>query len=220
MNYSVIVIEDNNLICHGLKTLLSRNSAIQDTWIAQSGAEGLQQLEKDTADIAIIDMNLPDMGGIELIQQIHTKWPQTKLMVLTANHDPKMMLQAFTAGINAYCTKNISERIADLVVDVAQGAVWIDPIVSSHALEVLKGHTLAAMQNQTCFKEQFSQRELRILTLLAQGKNNQKIADELHFSVHSVKVYLSKIFEKLNVDDRTQAAVKSIQSKIIPYTLN
>lgn len=218
MTTTVLIVEDNNIICHGLETLLGKSNQIKDIWVAKSAETALEMLADTIIDVAIVDISLPGMDGLTFIKTCHQLYPSIKFIVLSSHEDAPHVLQAFSLGIHAYCTKSINNRIVSLVDEVAQGAMWVDPAVSHHLIDAFTSERTRPLAHTQNLENQFTPREQKILDLLAHGKNNQQIADEMHFSVHSVKVYLSKIFTKLGVEDRTQAAVKALQHNVIGFT--
>lgn len=217
MQHSVLIVEDNSIISHGLETLLNKSTTIKSIQVAKSAEDALSILETTPINIAIVDISLPGMNGFSLMETCKKTYPDIHFIVLTSHEDRDNLLKALSLGAHAYCTKNINSRIVQLVDDVAQGGMWVDPAVSPYLMDILMKNTSFSAQDKD-FDHQFTDRERHILNLLAQGRNNQQIADTMHFSVHSVKVYLSKIFSKLGVDDRTQAAVKALQHNVISFT--
>lgn len=139
--------------------------------------------------------------------------------MLTSFSDKKLVLSAFNAGANAYCMKNIKiDELVSVISSVLHGAIWIDPSIAQYILEVLNSSRVeesSEPKDNINAGFDLTARETEILKLVARGKSNKDIADELVLSIHTVKNHLKNILQKLCVEDRTQAAILAIKENLV-----
>lgn len=231
----VILIEDHDLTRIGLRTALQHVSGIDVVGEAASGNQGLTLLHQTQADVAIVDIGLPDMDGIQLTRQ----WKQsnaerlpnaTKILILTMQDDEAAVLAAFAAGADSYCLKDISiERLTEALHTTFEGYSWIDPMIANAVLrnirqpitgtsstnKTLEAGAVDAGLEQFVEETDLTDRELEILRLIVDGYSNSAIADRLFISLGTVKTHVRNILNKLCASDRTQAAVMALRSGLI-----
>ena len=137
--------------------------------------------------------------------------------MLTSFSEKKLVLSAFKSGANAYCLKNIKlDELVNVIHTVLNGAIWIDPSIAQFILEIMQSNIADTQtQEQSVYDFDLTAREKDILKLVAAGKSNKEIADELILSIHTVKNHLKNILQKLCVEDRTQAAILAIKEKLV-----
>ena len=137
--------------------------------------------------------------------------------MLTSFSEKKLVLSAFKSGANAYCLKNIKlDELVNVIHTVLNGAIWIDPSIAQFILEIMQSNIVDTQtQEQSTYDFDLTAREKDILKLVAAGKSNKEIADELILSIHTVKNHLKNILQKLCVEDRTQAAILAIKEKLV-----
>lgn len=230
----VVLIEDHALTRMGLKTALKEQPDLECVGEASSGQAGLKILQQTLPDVAIVDIGLPDMDGIEVTQQFKqhqgkTANPETKILILTSHDSEEAVLAAFAAGADAYCMKDIElDNLLIAVRDTYAGNNWIDPAIASIVLRQLQKPPLADPEQKTVeidavqpeFEElieisPLTERELETLELIVSGKSNTEIAEALFVTVGTVKTHVHNILQKLGVDDRTQAAVRALRSGLV-----
>jgi DNA-binding NarL/FixJ family response regulator len=231
----VALIEDHDLTRVGLRTALQRQQGIQVVGEAANAAQGLNLLETAKADVAIVDIGLPDMDGIQLTRQFrqfqaeHEDCP-TKVLILTMHDSEDSVLAAFAAGADSYCMKDISiDRLREALQSTHEGNSWIDPAIASivlrqvrvpSAAQSLEAKTIAIQGVEPEYEQlietaPLTERELEVLELIVAGCSNAAIAEKLYITVGTVKTHVRNILNKLCADDRTQAAVLALRSGLI-----
>ena len=216
---NVVLVEDFKLTRIGLKSTLEQFGKIKIVGEASKGENALSLIEKYNPDVVITDIGLPQKNGIEVTNEIHQKFPNIKIIMLTSHTNDNEILQALGNGASAYCLKSITpEHLANVIEMVYNGAVWIDPSISNFVLQnfpkpdCIGEITIRPIED---YKSKLTEREYEVLKLLVDGKSNTEIAKELIVSVHTAKAHVCSILQKLTVTDRVQAAVKAIKENII-----
>jgi DNA-binding NarL/FixJ family response regulator len=205
----VVICEDQAIIRDGLEMLLNLEKDIKVVGLAQDGAEGVDLAARQQPDLILMDLKMPGMNGIEATRQIHTRWPAIKILVLTTYDDDEWVFDAIRAGASGYLLKDTPrEDLLKAVRGTVEGKSFVDPAVAGKLLG-----QVASQQTQpaTRLTATLTEREIEVLRLLAQGLPNADIAARLHLSEGTVRNHVSAIFTKLDVSDRTQAAVIAIQ---------
>ena len=215
----VVLIEDDDLVCIGLKNALE--NLIDIDWLgdANTGEEGFQLLQTTQPDVAIMDIGLPDVDGIELTKRIKAS-PQlqtTKILILTLQNEETAVLEAFQAGANSYCMKNIRpDLLLEAIRATQAGQAWIDPAIARIVLAYAKRAEKPDSQNSTeKVSSPLTDRELEVLQLIVNGNSNADIAEKLYITVGTVKTHVRNILTKLSAEDRTQAAVHALRSGLV-----
>jgi DNA-binding NarL/FixJ family response regulator len=202
--HRLLVVDDHEVVRQGLVALLQRRPGFQVVAEAGSVAEAVEMARRHEPDLVVLDVRLPDGSGIEACREIRAELPATRVVMLTSFPDEEAVLSAIVAGASGYLLKQIRAR--DLVVAmeaVGRGESLLDPAVTEKVLERIRrmadgGYTdeLAAL----------TQQERKIVLLVAEGKTNREIANEVFLSEKTVKNYVSSILSKLNLERRAQAA--------------
>jgi DNA-binding NarL/FixJ family response regulator len=232
----IVLIEDHNLTRMGLKTALQQIEDIVVVGEAATGSRGLEVLKSEPADIAIVDIGLPDMDGIEVVEQLREfKASQgrdlPRVLMLTMHDSESAVMAAFAAGADSYCMKQTElEDLVTAVRETCEGNAWIDPAVANVVLRQVRqsSSVLASNGSRTVTIEavepEFEQilesyplteRELEILELIVAGCSNAEIAERSYITVGTVKTHVRSILNKLGVDDRTKAAVRALRSGLV-----
>lgn len=215
----IALVEDYKLVRLGIMAALNEVEGFTVVSQAEDAETGIEHVMTHNPDVVLLDIGLPNMDGIECARQIRGENPHVKIMMLTSYDNEEKVLAALSAGANAYCLKDITNnRLADVIRMVYEGASWLDPAVASIALKVFQNHPDIGNHNGHALPpvtEQLSDRELTTLKLLAEGKSNNQIADEMHVSIHTIKAYVGSILQKLMVNDRVQAAVIAAKAGIV-----
>jgi DNA-binding NarL/FixJ family response regulator len=162
-----------------------------------------------------MDLGLPNMNGIDATQAIHSMNKETKIIILTSHNDEKEVLNSLKAGANAYCSKEINlQRLVQVVQSVADGAAWFDPSIAHIVLQATAKTEVG--EPSVKYKDyDLTAREAQILKLMTEGYSNMEIAQHLVISVNTTKAHVASILQKLEVDDRLQAALKALKYKIV-----
>ena len=205
----VLICDDQALIRDGLEMLLKLEKDIEVVGQAQDGAEAVEQVARHQPDLVLMDLKMPGMNGIEATRQIRTHYPAIKVLVLTTYDDDEWIFDAIRAGAAGYLLKDTPR--ADMIKAVrgtVEGKSFVDPAVTGRLLG-----QVASQQTQlpTLITDKLTEREVDVLRLLAQGLTNANIAARLYLSEGTVRNHVSAILSKLDVADRTQAAVMAIE---------
>jgi DNA-binding NarL/FixJ family response regulator len=205
----VIICDDQAIIRDGLEMLLKLEKDIEVLGQAQDGAEAVAMVKKTQPDLVLMDLKMPGLNGIEATRQIRAGHPEVKVLVLTTYDDDEWVFDAIRAGASGYLLKDTPrEEVIKAVKGTAAGKSFVDPAVAGKLL-----HQVAGKQAQpaTLLTDKLTEREAEVLRLVARGFTNADIAERLHLSEGTVRNHVSAIFAKLEVSDRTQAAVIAIQ---------
>jgi len=217
MKINVLIVEDHELTRFGLKTTFENVDFIDKIYEADSAETALEIFKENPIDVVIMDLGLPNMNGIEATQQIKKVNNDTKVIILTSHNDEKEVLNCLQAGANAYCSKEINlQRLCQVVQSVADGAAWFDPSIAHIVLKATTNTTEPEVDTKAA-KEQYdlTTREAQILKLMTEGYSNMEIAKILFISINTTKAHVASILQKLEVDDRLQAALKALKNKIV-----
>ncbi len=215
MKKNILIVEDHELTRFGLKTTFEGVDYIDNIYEAESAEKAIEIFKEHPLDVIIMDLGLPNMNGIEATKQIRSSNKDVKVIILTSHNDEKEVLNSLKAGANAYCSKEINpQRLVNVVQSVADGAAWFDPSI---AHIVLKASTASrGFDSENDGKDyDLTSREKQILKLMTEGYSNMEIAQLLVISINTTKAHVASILQKLEVDDRLQAALKALKNNIV-----
>ncbi len=205
----VIICDDQAIIRDGLEMLLTLERDIEVLAQAQDGAEAVELVAQHQPDLVLMDLKMPGMNGIEATRQIHTHYPATKVLVLTTYDDDEWVFDAIRAGAAGYLLKDTPrEEVIRAIRGTVDGKSFVDPAVTGKLLEQVSSQQTQATSLIT---GKLTRREVDVLGLIARGLNNADIAARLHLAEGTVRNHVSIILSKLQVSDRTQAAVIAIR---------
>ena len=215
MKKNLLIVEDHELTRFGLKTASEDVDYIGTIYEASTGESAIDIFKNNKIDLVIMDLGLPKMDGIETTQKIHSLNPDVKIIILTSHNDEKEVLNSLKAGANAYCSKEINlQRLVQVVQSVSEGAAWFDPSIAHIVLQATTNTKIG--EKDTNYKNyDLTAREAQILKLMTEGYSNMEIARRLVISVNTTKAHVASILQKLEVDDRLQAALKALKYKIV-----
>ena len=215
MKYNILIVEDHELTRFGLRTTFEGVDYIESIYEADSAENAIQIFNNNKIDIIIMDLGLPNMNGIEATKQIRSSNKDVKIIILTSHNDEKEVLNSLKAGANAYCSKEIKpQRLIEVVRSVADGAAWFDPSIAHIVLKASANSP--DLDNENNRKDyDLTSREAQILKLMTEGYSNMEIAQILFISINTTKAHVANILQKLEVDDRLQAALKALKNKIV-----
>jgi DNA-binding NarL/FixJ family response regulator len=231
----VALIEDHDVVRIGLRTVLQSQEGIEVVGEATNGQQGLSLLQTTQVDVALVDIGLPGMDGIELTQQFRQyqkKQPggTTKVLILTMQGSEETVLASFAAGADSYCMKDIGmEPLIEAIRMTHSGNAWIDPAIASIVLRQLRQsvvqppvqkytveiRSVEPEYEQVLASDPVTDREREVLELMVAGCTNVVIAERLFITVGTVKTHVRNILAKLCASDRTEAAVRALRSGII-----
>ncbi len=205
----VIICDDQAVVRDGLELLLGLEKDIQVVGCAQDGAEAVELAARYQPDLALMDLKMPGMNGIEATRQIRAKFPHVKVLVLTTYDDDEWVFDAIRAGAAGYLLKDTPrQKLVEAVRGTVSGRSFVDPAVAGKLLDQVASRQA---QPSSLLTDNLTERELDVLRLLAKGMTNTDIAAQLRLSEGTVRNHVSAILDKLGVSDRTQAAVIAIQ---------
>lgn len=211
MAISVMITDDHSMIREGLKQLLELEGEFEVIEEACDGVECIEKLKKVTPDVLLLDINMPNMNGLEVLQKINEMKFKVKVLVLTVHNEVEYLLKAVDIGVNGYLLKDSeSAELKKAILSVVNGEDYIQPSL----IPVLNAKMIDRNKDNEKI-EKLTKRELQVLKLLSIGKLNRQVADELEISERTVKNHVSNIFKKIDVKDRTQAAVFAIRNNLI-----
>ena len=209
----VLICDDQAVVTDGLEMILNADPEIEVVGMAHDGAEALELIPKSKPDIVLMDLNMPGVNGVQATREIKDKYPDVKVLVLTTFGEDEWVFDAVRSGAAGYLLKGTPR--AELVAAIkgtAEGETFIDPSVGGTLLSQIAS---SASQQDTIISRDLSERELEILKLLASGLTNSDIAERLFLSKGTVRNYISAILTKLDVEDRTQAAVLAVRHGLV-----
>jgi two-component system, NarL family, response regulator LiaR len=230
----VVIVEDHDLTRMGLEAALQRTERFEVVGEAANGFQGLKLMESAKPDVALVDIGLPDIDGIELVRrfkEMQTEESSTKIVMLTMHKTQDTVLAAFAAGADSYCMKDINlDKLAEAVQLTHEGYPWIDPLIASIVLQQVRSsrnttadpdkHQVKIRGVESDYEDivataHLTDREIEILQLIVKGCSNTEIATQLYITIGTVKTHVRHILNKLCVDDRTHAAVLALRGGLI-----
>jgi DNA-binding NarL/FixJ family response regulator len=212
---SVLLVDDHALIREGLQRLLEGEDGIQVVGEAVDGFDALRKIRCLRPDIVLMDIRMPVMDGIAVTRQIVQECPETSVIMLTMFREQQQMLQAMRGGARGYLLKSASsQEVAQAIRTVSAGDVYIEPALTGAIVNEFR--RLAGTTTDGSQIYALSEKEIEILRHVATGLSNKEIAGKLAYSEKTVKNYLSVIFQKLGIRDRTQAAIFALKQGLLP----
>jgi DNA-binding NarL/FixJ family response regulator len=205
----VVLADDHAVVRKGIREFLEEEGDIQVVAEATTGVEAVAFTLEHRPDVAVLDIQMPEMTGVEAARQIKTKTPEVQVLVLTAYDDDPYIFAMLQAGASGYVLKNApSAELVRAVRTVAQGGSALDPAVTAKVMAQLASGKPAGAQEAV---EGLTERELDVLRLAAKGHTNRAIGRELNISDRTVQGHLANIFGKLGVNTRTEAVLLAIK---------
>ena len=209
----VLLVDDHDLFRTGLRNLLEEQG-VQVVGEASGGSDALRIVREIAPDVVVMDLNMPGMSGVEATREITSIAPLTRVVVLTISDQDDDVMDAIVAGACGYLVKDSSiEELMRGINAAAIGESLISPPIASKVLQRMRAVTLD--QGAETIRAELSERELDVLRLIANGKDNSEIAEALHISPKTVKNHISNILMKLQIENRIQAAVYAVRSGIV-----
>lgn len=211
MPIKVIIVDDHSVVRQGLHMFLSLEDDIEILGEASNGQEALAMVQKLQPDVVIMDLLMPVMDGVTATEIIRREYPDTEVLALTSVLEDTQIVNAIRAGAIGYLLKDTqAEELCRAIRAAAAGQVQLSPKVAERLLREIK------TPKDPLDEVQLTEREIDVLRLLAGGKANKEIAQELHISETTVKTHVSNILMKLGVPSRTQAALYAVRMGLLP----
>jgi NarL family two-component system response regulator LiaR len=209
---TVLLVDDHELVRRGVRAFLETQPGIIVVAEAGGGEEAVRLAAEHAPDVALMDLIMPGMDGVEATRRLTAQSPRTHVVMLTSYHDDEHVFPAIRAGALSYVLKEVGpEQLADAVRKAAAGEAVLHPRVAARVVRELHG----ARRDEPNVFHELSDRELEVLKLIAEGMNNAEIAGRLYVSEKTVKSHVSNILGKLHLADRTQAAVYAWRQGVV-----
>jgi len=207
----ILIADDHPVVREGLIAMLSREVDFDVVGEAKDGVEAVNKTKELSPDVVLIDLRMPEMDGVEAMRQIKSMMPDVKFIILTTYSDDEYIFSGIEAGARAYLLKDAPrEDLFKAIRAVYRGESLIQPVVASKLLD-----RFSELSRRTPSGEELSGRELEILGLMAKGAANKEISAQLNIAQSTVKTHITNIFQKLGVNDRTEAVTQALKKGII-----
>jgi NarL family two-component system response regulator LiaR len=209
---TVMIVDDHEMVRKGARGYLDAQPDITVVGESESGEEAVLLAREVVPDVVLMDLVMPGMDGVEATRQVKDISPRTNIIVLTSYHQDEHIFPALKAGAISYLLKDVKAReLVTAIQKAARGEATLHPRVAARLIKQVR---MGKPEKSSSFTE-LTDREVEVLTLIARGQTNQKISEELVISVGTVKGHVSNILSKLQLADRTQAAVYAWQEGIV-----
>ncbi|MFT4144852.1 MAG: response regulator transcription factor [Mobilitalea sp.] len=209
---NVMIADDHSMVREGIKQLLELDGDIVVVAEANNGKQCIELLDKKQTDVLLLDINMPNMNGLQVLQHIKESKRKVKVIILTIHNEVEYLVRAVEIGVDGYVLKDSdSNLLKKAIFTIFKGEIFIQPELAPLLKQRLEEKN-NFLNNQ---EDALTKREIEVLKLLAEGLFNKEIAYMLSISEKTVKNHVSNIFKKINVSDRTQAAVYAIKNNIV-----
>ncbi|MBE3554226.1 MAG: response regulator transcription factor [Thermicanus sp.] len=207
----VLLVDDHEMVRIGLSAMLSTEEGIEVVGEASTGEEGVRLAKEYKPDVVLMDLVMDGMDGIEATRRILDDLPACKVIVLTSYVDEEKIYPAIEAGAFSYLLKTSrASEIAKAIHEAMQGKPVLEPQVAAKLVNRFRG-----IHHEQELHKQLTDREMEVLRLIAKGRSNQEVADELSIGIKTVKYHVTNILSKLQVEDRTQAAIYAYKHGLV-----
>ena len=214
----ILLVDDHEVVRLGLKSLLDRYPQFDVVGEAASGREAVEKTGLVRPDVVVMDIRLPGSSGIEACEDIVTRYPTTKVIMLTSYAEDEMLFAAIRAGASGYVLKQIgAEDLVRAIEAVGRGEALLDPAVTQRVFQEVRK---AGKEEEASAFAHLSQQEKHVLLLVSEGKTNREIAKVLFLGEGTVRNYVSSILSKLSVNNRAEAAAYAVEHNLRDYISN
>jgi DNA-binding NarL/FixJ family response regulator len=211
----ILLVDDHEVVRLGLKSLLERHPQFDIIGEASSAREALEQVANNHPDVVVMDIRLPGTSGIEACEEITSRFPETRVLMLTSYAEDEMLFSAIRAGASGYVLKQIGgEELVRALEAVARGEALLDPAVTQRVFQEVRR---AVKEEEASAFAHLSQQEKHVLLLVSEGKTNREIAKALFLGEGTVRNYVSSILSKLGVSNRAEAAAYAVEHNLREY---
>ncbi|WP_027309526.1 response regulator transcription factor [Caloramator sp. ALD01] len=209
----ILIADDHTLIREGLEKIIGLEDNMKIEFKCRDGREALEYIFKNKIDVALLDINMPNLTGIDVLKNIKSKNIDIKTIILTVESDKNILFEAIEVGADGYILKDsASDEIVEAINTVYGGEKYIDKSLVSLIFNRIK-----SKEERTCIFDKLSKREVEVLLYISRGFSNKEIAEKLFLSEKTVKNYATNLFLKIGVNDRVQAALLAVQNNIEEY---
>ena len=211
----ILLVDDHEVVRLGLKSLLERHPQFEVIGEAASAREALEQVANNHPDVVVMDIRLPGTSGIEACEEITSRFPETRVLMLTSYAEDEMLFSAIRAGASGYVLKQIGgDELMHALEAVARGEALLDPAVTQRVFQEVRR---AVKEEEASAFAHLSQQEKHVLLLVSEGKTNREIAKALFLGEGTVRNYVSSILSKLGVSNRAEAAAYAVEHNLREY---
>jgi DNA-binding NarL/FixJ family response regulator len=211
----ILLVDDHEVVRLGLKALLERHPQFDIIGEASSAREALELVANHHPDVVVMDIRLPGTSGIEACEEITSRFPETRVLMLTSYAEDEMLFSAIRAGASGYVLKQIGgEELVRALEAVARGEALLDPAVTQRVFQEVRR---AVKEEEASAFAHLSQQEKHVLLLVSEGKTNREIAKALFLGEGTVRNYVSSILSKLGVSNRAEAAAYAVGHNLREY---
>ena len=208
----IMIADDHLMVREGIKQLLELDGDILVVAEADNGVQCLDMIKSEQTDVLLLDINMPNMNGLQVLKYLKKKKSKVKVCILTIHNEIDYLAQAIDIGVDGYVLKDSESAVLKKAIyDIYNGESYIQPELTPLLNEYLGERRISGNKSE----DVLTKREIEVLKLLAEGLFNKEIAYMLSISEKTVKNHVSNIFKKINVSDRTQAAVYAIRNNIV-----
>lgn len=222
MTTKIVIIDDHQLFREGVKRILDFEASFEVVAEGDDGSEAVTLVEQYKPDVVIMDINMPNVNGVEATRQLIEKFPESKVIILSIHDDENYVQHALKTGATGYLLKEMdADALIEAVKVVADGGSYLHPKVTHNLVKEYRRLAVEQVGGNDGYVQQveirrplhlLTRRECEVLQLLADGKSNRGIGEALFISEKTVKNHVSNILQKMNVNDRTQAVVVAIKN--------
>ena len=208
----ILLVDDHKIVRQGVRAFFDTQEGIEVIGEAGSGAEAIKMIEEHVPDVVLMDLIMPGIDGVEATRLAKSISPRTQIVVLTSYHEDEHIFPALQAGALSYILKDVTmDELAKAVIKASRGEATLHPKVASRLIQELHGRK----KDENTLVVDLTKREMEILKAIAQGMTNIEIAEKFVISIYTVKGHVSNILSKLQLTDRTQAAVYAWQQGVV-----
>ena len=216
MTINVLIADDHKLFRQGLISLMkTRQDLVNVVGEAETGTEAIWLAERLRPDIILMDIYMPECNGLDATREIHNRYPEIAIVILTSSESDEHLREAVSLGISGYLLKNLDgEELFDLLAGIERGEAAMTRAMAARLMK-----NVADARAATPEEDHLTERELDVLRLVARGASNMQIAEELVISVNTVKSHLKNILSKLGLENRTQVAAYAIERGLVTHPM-
>jgi len=212
---TIVIVEDHTLLRQSLRVVLAKEQGLEVLGEAADGVEGIRMVEVHQPDLVLLDLNLPEKSGLSVLEEIKTRSPGTKVLVLTIQDADEFVLDAFRCGADGYCLKTSSyKELLSAVRNILAHRTYVSPQIAERVLEGYIGPR--RLKNRTA-GQTLTSREVVVLKLIAQGFKSARIAEQLHIGVKTVYKHRSNIMEKLDLHSIAALTAYAIERGVVGH---
>ena len=215
----LLIVDDQELMRDGLATILNLKSELEVVGVASNGQEAFEKAGDLMPDIVLMDIRMPEANGVEGTKLITSKYPNIKVLMLTTFHDSALIFEALEEGASGYLLKDMpTDAIVQAIMTVQSGGMVLPKELTADIVrEMRRNQTIEQTSEVPEIIKGLTEREIEVLNKLGLGLNNKEIASELFISEGTVKNHVSNLISKLNLRDRTQAAIFAVRYNITTF---